>query len=1343
MINKKNMWSKKASISYAQILILIISTFALSYLVYDATKLINAEEDPAEICETRPDTEYCRDLANINVQNEYSDIDVGDVINTCKITKDGFYCVESSPAVIKEVCEEGIFPGKKEDYFECELGCCVDPVEGICSDRSPKSQCTLKGGNWVDDETCGLNQCDQACCVLGNNVKFTTEQRCQKLSEEKGIQINFLPEITDELSCLLFIAGDEQGACVLEETNVFGQTTKNCVFTTRGECSTLTRSENNFFKDYLCSNPELETVCEKQNSTSCFEGLFGVYWVDSCGNKENIYSSNKIKSWNGGVVQSTKDACGVSSNDANINNKDCGNCNYILGSLCGLADENNMPEHGEYICKDLSCKDEDGKKYDNGESWCVYEGHVGDGKDVVGSRHMKYSCFDGEITPEPCADYRNEICVQSDTTINSKKYTEASCRVNRWRECARVNIEEDGEDKKAHCEEISECKYETVSVDKDFEFGVCLPEYPAGFGNEGYESAKFTCGQASQKCTAVEVKDIDGWDWVANEDCVEEKFTTEMNNYCYQVGDCGGYVNIAGKYDKGFSVDGDAPNTISNQGELSGYANDNPNQKPAEPGDYGAIDSTLAPEDVEGDISAGSKSGRKIGATMGSLIGGVSANTAFMRGIGQSMINSGAGESVTGFVQGIPGLGSPSVGVPLANGPISLGVGETMTLTAGEISTSTGATLTASADAPVSVFTNAQGTMSATQGGQTISAGTFNSGGSLSGQGVQAAPGSTSAPNSPPAQASFGNIIGAGLGAAAGAYLIMSLVGKGMPQKASLVMSLAGSIGGSIAGAQAAAGMTGMQGFATAFFTAFIWAIIIILIIYAIFKIIGIGETKEYVSEFQCLPWQAPTGDDSDCNLCNTDKEDNGVPCSNYRCESLGQTCELLNEGTGEDFCSRNDPNDVSSPKPNPLDSILSPGYEYVNVGDNGFEILTEDGKCVNEYSKITFGIKTTKPSQCRISEDITEGWEEMSFFGNDNFYRTEHSMSLDTISPEAIRNLYNLTEEEIKALSEKVFYVKCQSVNGVINLAPYVIKTCINPGPDETSPFIEYLNPVNYGFIKFDSLKENITVWINEPADCKYDVKDKSYDLMKNNFTCFNGLQNYGALGKPGWPCQAELDVTNNTDFYIRCLDKPWEEDLDKRNVMTKGQHYFLDKSVSELIISEINPGNGEVIRSGEEIVHVDLRVQTSGGAENGQSECHFKFPENNNKIRFKDTFSNVHEQPSIERIQGDYEVVISCEDAAGNIAENITNFEIYVDSSGPRIIRYYNENGLKITTSEIAECRSSFNRLFKWDNSTIIGSGTTQHNIEWSYNTYYIQCADEYGNKGGITKIKPFYSS
>ena len=38
-------------------------------------------------------------------------------------------------------------------------------------------------------------------------------------------------------------------------------------------------------------------------------------------------------------------------------------------------------------------------------------------------------------------------------------------------------------------------------------------------------------------------------------DCDSESFTQQMNDFCVSLGDCGGYVNIAGQTGKGYTVD--------------------------------------------------------------------------------------------------------------------------------------------------------------------------------------------------------------------------------------------------------------------------------------------------------------------------------------------------------------------------------------------------------------------------------------------------------------------------------------------------------------------------------------------------------------------------------------------------------------------------------------------------------------------------------------------------------------------------------------------------------------------------------------------------------------------
>jgi len=153
----------------------------------------------------------------------------------------------------------------------------------------------------------------------------------------------------------------------------------------------------------------------------------------------------------------------------------------------------------------------------------------------------------------------------------------------------------------------------------------------------------------------------------------------------------------------------------------------------------------------------------------------------------------------------------------------------------------------------------------------------------------------------------------------------------------------------------------------------------IIGIVIAIYMFVaGIGKSKKKVVDFQCLAWQPPTGGD-DCSKCNT-YDPFGVPCTDYRCKSLGQTCELINKGTGQEKCIDNSPTDVSSPRISPLFGSISEGYEYYDIQNTGFKLVETIGKdCIPEFTSIDFGIKTDKPAQCKIGEDSLQTYNQMS----------------------------------------------------------------------------------------------------------------------------------------------------------------------------------------------------------------------------------------------------------------------------------------------------------------------------------------------------------------------------
>jgi len=100
-----------------------------------------------------------------------------------------------------------------------------------------------------------------------------------------------------------------------------------------------------------------------------------------------------------------------------------------------------------------------------------------------------------------------------------------------------------------------------------------------------------------------------------------------------------------------------------------------------------------------------------------------------------------------------------------------------------------------------------------------------------------------------------------------------------------------------------------------------------------------------------------------------------------------------------------------------------------------------------------------------------------------------------------------------------------------------------------------------------------------------------------------------------------------------------------------------------------------------------------------------------------------------------------LSCTDVAGNNATNSTRFKVLIDNFGPKIVRAYYDSGLKIITNEEAECRYDNDIYFIYDNATLMYTAEgLEHFGDWESKNYYIQCMDEYKNKGAKLKIKPY---
>lgn len=467
----------------------------------------------------------------------------------CEKTTYGAWC-QNAP---QEECDlsNGLrkTPTSCEATSYCKLGCCYDSSEGVCMENTPGRVCQDKGGTWSEGKDCSIPQCNLGCCVLGKQAAFVTLTRCKKLSSFYGLLTDFRGNIGTELECISLASLSDEGACVYELDY-----TKTCKFTSRQECNSMKEgiATGNgtvtgiitFYKDYLCSNEELGTNCGLTKETTCVEGKDEVYFKDSCGNPANIYDANKVddKSYWRKIV-SKIDSCNPGSSTGNAGSTSCGNCDYFSGSICKDYKKTGIsPKYGNNICAGLNCKTTSlGKEMAHGESWCSTDKN----EDSVGSRYFRHLCMNGEEIIEPCADFRQEVCIEDKITTTGGSFSQAACRVNRWQDCY-------SQKEKIDCENIDKRDCTWIS-DKESVRNNTIACYPLNspglkFWEEG--ESQGICSQANIQCAVTFTTEgiIFGQDkkCTDNCECLTDAWKQEQLKKCEAIGDCGAKINYVG-----------------------------------------------------------------------------------------------------------------------------------------------------------------------------------------------------------------------------------------------------------------------------------------------------------------------------------------------------------------------------------------------------------------------------------------------------------------------------------------------------------------------------------------------------------------------------------------------------------------------------------------------------------------------------------------------------------------------------------------------------------------------------------------------------------------------------
>ena len=1329
---------------FSQILSLVIEIFAFSFIIGGMTFGITVMAVP-----------------------EVSATSIGQT-GCCTETTNGEICQELN-LFNKELCKTNILTTSCDTIDKCEKGCCFDTQKGLCSLNAPREKCEQSGGNWSNNANCQIQECQLGCCILGDNAEQTTSLECAKMSRDLKLNKNF-QTLDSDGTCNTKTGLNKKGACVLPVNDFSGE--NSCKITLKENCQS---SAGSFYENLLCTAKELNTNCEKTKNTTCVEDKDQVYYIDTCGNPANIYDASKYDNdsyWETSIPAS--ESCSTLSGDSS-----CGNCDYTSGSVCAAyrKDKDTKPVIGNNVCRNLNCLN--GRKH--GESWCINDyPFSGDNILPVGSRYFRGICLDGEISIEPCADFGQEICLEQ----SSSEFTNARCVMNNWRSCLAANNEPSFEAIKSKCEINSQCmmfndyyagtSLENVSENNSSKLsrsdgqilagfnpsltaeeqgasgkigqgsnGIishCVPKYAPGFVfwkeadknqtvNYGgsYTESKYICSLGSFTCVSKEQRscklsetascaatlglkalvaspDCKSWQDVDNWECNVDgankevnktelpKLMAALNERCRAIGSCGINSNIAGEKvttnSDGFvikrvkiDVTGKPKNASTTDYILSqGYLDSLPGSIEK----ISSLSDLIKKEALElaGLRSKATSENPKSNDTTGFD----SAQTSVKDQVKNEMLISNAENSKTvsdiGMYGG--GLGLVFLGIDFFGG----------------------------------------GAAALTYGGAGVAG--FNVAG--------------------------GAATGAAIGAMAGQIIGKMIVKKqnwspGHVNEFMDAMIAIGTAIGATVGFALALGVT--QGFEIAVSACaagpigcIIGAIIVILtLVYYFYESCidnNYTENEYYIMQFNCGTWQAPSGGSS-CELCNNDVR----PCSEYRCKSLGENCQYSNANGEPGICSNFV--DWTSATISPSNEGLSEGLKYNNIKDTSFSIEKNSSIEVDAYTAVEFGIKTDKLAQCRIDNKHTTSFDQMAVAmntetsncetGNCQTQGNNHIVALSPYIPESESGSATLGLKQ----GENQFYIRCKTSSGGINQAEFVVKVITGAGPDRTPPNIEKINPISGSYLKRETNYSGITVYVNEPSECKYSTKKEDlFEQMNSSLICMTDSAS-SILGQ--WPCYSTLENLSSGEnkIYIQCKDHPELAGRSEstRNLNKNSKEYSLSVCSTGLNITQISPA--EPIITGKSPISATVEVKTSGCIDGGKSICNYRLDGMSEGISFLKTNSQEHSQTFTSLPNGLHNLTVTCIDEAGNSDNKTITMDVNLDDQAPTVVKSYYEDNRKLVviTNENAICRYATNSSlgcffnFDSDNSTLMTGEQTYHEGYWRYTeNYYVKCQDKYNN-------------
>ncbi len=1165
-------------------------------------------------------------------------------------------------------------------------------------------------------------------------------------------------------------------------------------------------------------------------ATTCLPDRDEVYWVDSCGNPEGVVTEEIFSgvrnaarkdgrcNYNEGTICADSDGDGI----ATCESLDCSANEFLSFGLENYrgTDESDIKNsgvlNGESWCQFDSSEQE--QKFD--------ELSTADrrGKDPVGSRYYRSICINGQELIEPCKDFREEYCYANTVNVESanKVYTEAGCIENEWEACT---VECNTADPfKMSKEEFNEALRKDqqccLSANRDCSWtgSKCVPAVSPGFKYWEGEGAD-VCGRASLECNAVFVcggwnrvlglceeetgaafglgavaaigaggyttlalgtlggpaflsaalaatlvgvsaGKEGGWHVFSGKECLSQEYLQAANNLCRSYGDCGADFN----YLHDFSITGNIDNKFTYS--RSGFSNtENINEELA----------NAAREDIKSDFGE-------------NVPGNLSGFADWEQGIGFFDFRGPPKRPEGGFL----GKGKRALfteqditdqgwGKLLSPGSLAFG-----SLVAGVIAAgATGYTSLVGVGLSASPLGYLVG-----QGLQFTKINTFGNLGlsRLNERFVTQAGVSGTVEQGLLKKALVEELGKKGIDKTVAEEFVSKLSAKQLGEIAAgkEVQADLGLVSKELAGKAVAKASEDTATKATATFSNVMTGVSAALWAYTIFQLgdVIFEDVKTVPVKTTCQPWQAPTyrtrtTDTDVCELCNPDFEDyvdeDGNPedaralkrCSEYRCKSLGASCELLNEGSGEELCVSLNKLDTNSPKISPwIEGFTLDPNEFEiseNPGKTGFRIKdkkSENGAGIPIYTPFFLAIQTDEPAQCKMSLEHSNRYESMpnNFFGG-NVFKYFHVNNMVYPATAGVNETAGIL---LQGGGDYKLNIRCTDAVGNANEADYIIEFTVSPEDDLTPPQIvgssitppESVLGTNEQFgrevyLTHGTTSTDVTLFVNEPAKCRFSFNPIDYSLMDVQKEC--NVVGGDPTAPPYYECEfadpggiagrgPSISGFNSTAglrqfVYFKCADRSGNFNRDAYSITLRGSE--------PLEITSSGPRG--LIKTSTAIVNVTLQVNTDGGALlNGNSVCKYTTEENlkenlGSMSEFLRTNSSLHTQPW-QPSSGMQRFFVGCYDIAGNVDYGEINFEVEQDVTPPFITKVYRDDNFQppqftVEINEPGQCKDSTDGIFEYEtggnlmnvvnvNSTVFSSTVSNSDV------YYVVCRDDFGN-------------